>query len=250
VKLRAATLRVPGGVFSGLTAAWLHELPVNPSEPVEMTLPPGAPIAGRASMRIRRATLAEKDVKTAKGFRVTAIERTLADLSATQTLTEVVVLAEAATHARLTTRSRLAAAARAASGRPGVSTFRRVVDLVESATESPMETRLRMLLLLAGLPRPVAQQRLEDEHGEFLARLDLYYPDARLGIEYDGATHKTSLAEDNRRQNRLIQAGVRLLRFTAGDLYDRPDAVIAEVRGMLAVRADSAPTHRFRKQYP
>ena len=235
VRLRAAQLRVPkSGVFSGLTAGWLHDLGCDPCDPIEVTLPPGAGIAGRAGIRVRRAVLPKKDVVTAKGFRATAIERTLADLSAALTVTETVVLADAACHARLTNRSKLAAKAEAASGRPGVENLRRVLELVEPASESPMETRLRMLLVLSGLPHPVAQHPAHDRWGEFLGRLDLYYPQAKLGIEYDGATHKVSLADDNRRQNRLLQSGIRLLRFTAGDIYKRPDAVVAEVRALLA----------------
>ena len=62
---------------------------------------------------------------------------------------------------------------------------------------------------------------------------DLYYPDHRLAIEYDGANHRDRLAEDNRRQNRLIGEGVRLLRFTAGDILRTPETTVAEVRTML-----------------
>ncbi|GAC1509966.1 MAG: hypothetical protein NVS1B3_12380 [Candidatus Dormibacteraceae bacterium] len=58
----------------------------------------------------------------------------------------------------------------------------------------------------------------------------------RLGIEYDGETHRASLVEDNRLQNRLLKAGVRLLRFTAADLPPRPDSVLAQVRDLLAER--------------
>ena len=49
------------------------------------------------------------------------------------------------------------------------------------------------------------------------------------------------LVEDNRRQNLLSDAGYRILRFTASDVYTRPDAVVAEVRravsGAAAVAA-------------
>jgi len=55
-----------------------------------------------------------------------------------------------------------------------------------------------------------------------------------LGLEYDGAIHRESLAEDNRRQNRLLEAGVTLLRFTAGDVLSRPAMVIAQVRALRA----------------
>jgi len=120
---------------------------------------------------------------------------------------------------------------------PGVAHLRRVVDLAEPLAESPMETRLRLLLILGRLPRPLAQVPLFDERGRFLGRPDLYYPDQRLGIEYDGGTHRDSLAEDDRRQNRLVDAGYRLLRFTALDI-NRPDTVVTLVARQL--RADSS----------
>lgn len=103
-------------------------------------------------------------------------------------------------------------------------------ELAEPA-ESPMETRLRWTLIQSGLPRPQVQADLRDSDGRFLGRADLYYPQARLVIEYDGANHRDRLVEDNRRQNVLVTAGFRMLRFTAAD---RPDAITAQVRRALA----------------
>jgi very-short-patch-repair endonuclease len=96
-----------------------------------------------------------------------------------------------------------------------------------------METRLRMLLVLARLPRPDVQASIHDEQGRFLGRPDLLYRIQRLAIEYDGENHRDRLAEDNRRQNGLIGAGIRLLRFTAGDVYGTPDMVAMQVRRAL-----------------
>jgi very-short-patch-repair endonuclease len=62
---------------------------------------------------------------------------------------------------------------------------------------------------------------------------DLYYPTRRVGLEYDGGTHRDSLVVDNRRQNRLLNAGFRLLRFIATDVYNTPDSVVALVRAAL-----------------
>jgi len=120
-------------------------------------------------------------------------------------------------------------------GSTWISRARRVADLAEPATESAMETRLRVLLIDAGLPRPQAQVALYDDEGRFLARTDLYYPDHRLALEYDGSTHRESLVEDNRRQNRLMRAGFRLLRFTASDVYSSPDAIACHVRAVLGL---------------
>src|SRR5262245_29798090 len=91
-----------------------------------------------------------------------------------------------------------------------------------------METRLRLLLVLGGLPRPLAQVPLS------FGRADLYYPEHRLVVEYDGATHRHTLAADNRRQNRLINAGYRVLRFTAADVLGAPWSVETAIRAAFA----------------
>ena len=93
-----------------------------------------------------------------------------------------------------------------------------------------METRMRWLLIQAGLGSPEVQTDLRNDEGRFVGRADLYYPAARLVVEYDGGHHRDRLVEDNRRQNLLINAGFRLLRFTAADIYNRPGVVVAQVR--------------------
>jgi len=167
---------------------------------------------------------------TRRGLRVTSRIRTFADLGRREPLAEAVAVLDMAAHRRLVTVGQLAEWARAHVGHRGVHRLRRAIDLVEPATESPMETRLRLVLVQAGLPRPLVQVSLRNRDGLFVGRPDLYYPPQRLAIEYDGATHRESLAADNRRQNRLIEAGYRILRFTANDVLNSPDSVVALVR--------------------
>jgi hypothetical protein len=226
LKLRAACLRLPSiAAFSGRTAASLHGIDVEPCDPIEVTVPNGLGVTGRAGVSVRRAALPLSDVVIVQGFRAASITRTLGDLCRRLSLTEAVVVVDMALHSRIVQRGAL---------QSGTIKFRRVVSLAEPASESPMESRLRMLLVLGGLPRPQAQTPLVDRHGRFLGRPDLYYPEQRLGIEYDGANHRERLADDNRRQNRLLSNGIRLLRFTAGDILRTPDAVVTQVRAMLA----------------
>lgn len=92
-----------------------------------------------------------------------------------------------------------------------------------------METRLRIALVTGRLPSPLVQVELHDSSGRFLGRADLYYPDRRLLIEYDGENHRDRLVSDMRRQNALVNAGYQLLRFTASDLAV-PGSVAAQVR--------------------
>lgn len=235
LQLDAARLRLPPGTaFSGLTAAWLHGLQVEPCDPIEVIAPPAAGIAARVGMRIRRCELRQHDVVNVQGLPATSIHRTLLDLCLHIPLVEAVVILDMALHLGLTTATALSQSVDRSAGSQGVRQLRKALEFVEPASESPMETRLRMLLVLGGLPRPDAQVTIRDGMFRTVGRLDLYYKDQRLGLEYDGGQHRETLAEDNRRQNRLLEAGIRLLRFTAGDVFNAPDVVVAQVRAALA----------------
>ena len=104
---------------------------------------------------------------------------------------------------------------------------------VAAPADSPMETRLRWLLIQSGLPRPGVQVSLQDAAARFVGRADLYYADMRLVLEYYGGNHRERLVEDDRRNNLLVNAGYQLLRFTAADIYNRADVVVAQVRAAL-----------------
>ncbi|HYU63666.1 MAG TPA: DUF559 domain-containing protein [Verrucomicrobiae bacterium] len=154
------------------------------------------------------------DVTTVRGLQATTVQGTLSDVCHRFPPVEALVVLDEALRKRL--------------GR--VST---PLGMLAEAAESPMETRLRWLLLEAGLPRPEVQVELRDADARFVGRADLYYRQARLVIEYDGADHRDRLVEDNRRQNLLLNAGFRLLRFSAADLYQRPEMIKAQVRQVL-----------------
>jgi hypothetical protein len=175
----------------------------------------------------------DPDVVVRRGFRTTSVPRTIFDLPG---LVDSVVVADKALHSRLVTLNELRGWIDNQAGRKGVRRARRVLEFADAKAESPMETRLRMLLVLNGLPRPELQVTIRDEDGSPIGRPDLYYRQHRLGLEYDGETHRASLVEDNRRQNRLLAAGVTLLRFTASDVMRHHSTVLSQVRDVLAAR--------------
>jgi hypothetical protein len=92
---------------------------------------------------------------------------------------------------------------------------------------SLQETRLRLLLVDAGLPEPVTDFHLDAADGHPEAWLDLYYPGLRLAVEYDGQQHRT----DDRQYARDV---VRL-----GSLYDRGFSLVRLDRTALA--GDGSP---------
>jgi len=176
----------------------------------------------------------ESDISTVRDLRLTSITRTVADVARRLSVIEATAVFDMALHRRQVTAGQLRQWIASHAGYRGIGNLRQAIELAEPATESPMETRLRLLLVLAGLPKPKVQVSLRDENGIFIARPDLYYPTKRLAIEYDGASHRTSIAADNRRQNRLLEAGHRLLRFSASDVLQTPMAVVGLVRRALA----------------
>jgi hypothetical protein len=242
VVLAAAIRRLPKkAVFSGRTAAWLHGLDLPPCEPIEVTLPLDCPTSRLVGVTVRRSTVDAGETVMRRGQPATSVVRTIADLGRRLPLLDAVAALDMALHRRLLELIDLRSWAGAHPRSRGVARLRRATELAEPATESVMETGLRLLLVLAGLPRPLAQISLCDEGGRFVGRADFYYPLRRLALEYDGSGHRENLTGDNRRQNRMVDAGYHLLRFTAADVLSAPDSVVALVR-----RALSANTTRSR----
>lgn len=131
--------------------------------------------------------LTADQVTVVDGVRLTSIERTAADLSRwTRSLTEAVVAVDA-----------LSAAGGfdpvvimdlVSPGSRGAARVPRVISLADRRSQSPMETRVRLTLVLAGLPPPIPQHPVVLSGREFA--LDLAYPEVKLAIEYNGADHR------------------------------------------------------------
>ena len=83
--LAVARERLPSSAaFSGLTAAWLHGIDVEPCDPIEVTVPRSTGIAMRAGIRVHRAKSVADEVIQIRGFRVRSVARTIAAELATQ----------------------------------------------------------------------------------------------------------------------------------------------------------------------
>jgi len=216
----------PRAFFTGLTAAWLHRLDIDPVHPIEVVVPLKSGVRSRPGLHVRH--LQTSDVTRVRGLAATTLPHTLRDLCHRLAPIDALIAVDAAVRARLIDKATL-------------SKLHRLGSLAEPA-ESPMETRLRWVLLQAGLPKPEAQPELRNTEGRFVGRADLYYPAARLVIEYDGANHRERLVEDNRRQNAIIGAGFRVLRFTAADMHQRPEIIAAQVRSALVTVSRDAAT--------
>jgi hypothetical protein len=221
------------GAVSGRDAAalWGADTLVR-GAPIEVTVPEPARFRAPDGLVVVRSPLPSDDVGARAGVPVTSPGRTAFDVARRLPLIEAIVVVDAMLAARLLTPADLAASALARPGWPGLPRLRRVLELCDAGAESPQETRLRLVLIAGGLPRPVCQYQVVDGRGRFVARVDLAYPERKLAIEYEGDHHRGRVAfqRDLRRMNRLRALGWTVLRFGAADIYRQPVRVIALVQ--------------------
>lgn len=235
-RARAAALVLPpGAAVAGTSALWLHGVDLrSPALLLQVVVPRGVQPPRRAGLVARQAALPPEDVRVVDGVRVLHPARAAADLMRTGPLLEAVVVADACLHARLATRDALAQRLDAAAGRRGVVVAREACALADARAESPQESRLRVPLVLAGLP-VVPQWEVRDPRGVVVARVDLALPHLRLALEYDGrdAHGPEAFVRDRQRQNALVALGWTVLRVTAADLRD-PRRLLAQLRALTA----------------
>ncbi len=107
----------------------------------------------------------------------------------------------------------------------------------EAAAGAHAESERIMIKILnsARLPGWVANQPIHDDRG-MVGIGDFVFEASHLVVEVDGqAWHTTPdrFQRDRERQNRLVNAGWTVLRFTWSDLVDRPQYVIDSIRRAL-----------------
>ncbi|MCW3813055.1 hypothetical protein ONA91_01100 [Micromonospora sp. DR5-3] len=137
----------------------------------------------------------------------------------------------------LVSRGALADLADRNGGRPGGRRASWVFGLADPAAQSPPESHLRVRLVLAGLPRPVAQHPIRLASGLVL-RPDLAWPQFRVAVEYDGTWHADAdqLHRDRQRLNQFVGAGWVVLHVTSRRLHRDFAAVVREVRAALVAQ--------------
>jgi very-short-patch-repair endonuclease len=116
-------------------------------------------------------------------------------------------------------------------GHRGVAQVPDAVALATPYSGSPMETRLRLLIVKAGLPRPEVQWVVQDVLTRTAFWLDLAWPELKIGIEYEGEPHTepARVLRDIGRHTRLVDLGWRIYRYTKRDVLGDPGRIVAEL---------------------
>ncbi|GIG24108.1 hypothetical protein [Cellulomonas denverensis] len=154
------------------------------------------------------------------------------------TVDELVVLGDALIRRRAALSS-VRELSRAAERMPARSRGRRraleALPLLRAGTDSCPESRLRLLIVRAGLGCPEVNRPVFDRMGRFVARPDLSYSNARIAIEYDGDLHRTdrrTWRRDVARRRAVESLGWRMLTCTADDLR-APAEFLTQLRAAL-----------------
>lgn len=121
----------------------------------------------------------------------------------------------------------------------GIAHARAAVERADGRAESPGESRTRLVLEALGV-EVRSQVDVHDAEG-FVGRVDLLVG-GRVVVEFDGMVKyggiegPYELAREKRREERLRDAGYRVVRVTWAELAD-PAALLARVRAALAAAA-------------
>lgn len=200
-------------------------------------------------------TTRRRRVVLAQGVRVTDPVATFIDCAGQLGLVDLVVLGDA-----IVRRGRIGPAQLVRACQVSTDYHRRralaAALFVRAGVDSPMETRVRMLIVLAGLPEPVVDHRTFWEDGTLRRRFDLYYPGIRLVIEYDGRQHAFDTRQwqgDLDRREELDDEGYRILVVTAEGVFRSPARTLERIRRLLVERGmDGVPAidETWREHFP
>lgn len=259
----------PDAVLAGWSAAWAHGLRWAPvGAPVEVVVPAAGRPRNRSDLVVRSDQLLPGEVVPSAFGPVTSMPRTAFDLARRpdpragaarrppagrggrgrrrrpgdegQTWLPRLGQAVAAVDALLREgRVPVSDVLELAARHPGTRGCRRAVQvlaLADPRAESPRESELRVLLVQAGLPVPELQVEVRDS-GLFVARLDMAWPEIKVGLEYDGAHHRErdQHSRDLTRHNALRMLGWLVLQVDA-DQFAAPERLLAAVRRARADR--------------
>jgi hypothetical protein len=222
--------------LAGLSAAALHRTAwIDDWLPAELNRPSRDRARG---IIVHSDTLDEDETSVRDGIRMTTPARTAFDLGRRKGSTAAVIRLDALMHATGVKAPDIELVAHRHRGARGLVQLRQALHLADGRSESPYETKTRLALVGAGLPRPQTQIEVVNEWGWVIARIDMGWEEWKVGVEFDGAHHWTDPAQRSRDIDRLAELEARgwaIVRVSAEMIRNRADVVVARVhRALLA----------------
>ncbi|HKH53578.1 MAG TPA: hypothetical protein VKA77_17665 [Mycobacterium sp.] len=214
---------------AGLSAAALHG-----TKWIDAALPAELIRIGDAvhGIVIHRDKLVEDEVCVIDGMAVTTPARTAFDVGRRGRLEVAVIRLDGLACATRLQPRHVDPLVERHRGARGIVQLRQAVGLMDAGAESPQETRTRLLLINAGFPRPKTQIVICNEYGDFVARIDMGWPEWKVGVQYDGPQHWTDPerhARDIDQQAELQSLNWKVIRGSRDLLRYRSPVFLARV---------------------
>jgi very-short-patch-repair endonuclease len=221
-RLKAATLACgPDARLSHRSAAELWRIGREVPGAVDVSVPAGSR-PRRPGIRLHRRE-EFGTTRTVKGIPVADPVSVLIDLAAGLATEEVEDAVNEADRLDLIRTHRLRPALDRELSRPGVGQLKRILDAQTfSRAANALERRFLAIVRDAGIPAPETQRRLGRN------RVDFFWPALGFVVETDSLRHHRTAAEqavDLGRDQAHARAGLRSLRFTHSQVFNRPDHV-------------------------
>lgn len=228
-----------GAMLSHRSAAALWGLRPDNRATIDVTTP-RAGTRSRHNVVIHRSrTLTAADIDTVDGIRCTSLARTLLDLAEILDRRGLERAIDRAEQLRILDMNAINDVLARAKGRRGAKLLRWVLDehyAGSTLTRRKLEELMLAICRTAGLPRPrvnewIALPNNTGYEGDFV------WPQQRLIVETDGyETHGTRHAfeHDRKRDQRLMLAGWRVIRFTRRQVLNDPHSLAAALTRLLA----------------
>ncbi len=236
-------VRRPDQFLSHTTAARIHGLPL-PARILPLPIHLASP---SYTSRMRRPDVVGHRIKarvvTMRGMPVESLEDCFVHVASLLDHDELVAVGDAIVASTRRDRLEIADLVRNAEhfrGARGMSRVARALGAIRVGAESPQESKVRLLIVRAGIREPELQVTVASDDGSLIGRLDMGWRDLRLGVEYDGQHHRVDArqyARDIDRHRRLQEAGWEVIRVTAPDLGDGARRMIAIIRAAMARRS-------------
>jgi hypothetical protein len=219
VRAKASWLRSKRrGILAGFSASALHGSHwIDPARPATIIDTNRRPTRG---IRAWADRIQDDEICVIDGMRVTTPARTALDLACRYPVDAAVAAVDALARATDLKMSDVELLVDRYGGRHGIRNARVALDLVDPGAESPQETRLRLLLIRAGFPRPQTQIPVYNEYGVLVAELDMGWEEIKVAAEYEGDHHRTNpgqFTKDIRRFEDVMELGWIDIRVTARD---------------------------------
>jgi len=219
-------------IIAGRAAAALHGAKwVDKFTPIEVVGPFHHPPPG---IIVRRERIDVEDLVDLGGLLVTNPARTAFDLARHLPRAVAVAHLDALSNVTGLTAAEVNPLIARHRGTRGVRKCQIPLSLMDGGAQSPKESWLRLVLIDAGLPRPVTQIHVTD--GRRVAYLDLGWEQPMVALEYDGDHHRTDrrqYVKDIHRSEMVHRLGWHVIKVIN---EDRPSAVIQRARDALARR--------------